>query len=148
MSNTNFSDAYKDLNSGQLTNSQITVLQAYLGAFEAKDALAIQRLIGDRALIEMPLLKPNRLFGASEIFTGHQNAFRSMEDAEFTFPEPIAENDSTAIAIGVLTIKRKNGVQDNHEVGVVLEMRDLALHRISLYLNSRNIRRLSDETIV
>ena len=96
----------------------------------------------------MPLLKPNRLFGISEIFTGHQNVFRSIEDAEFTFPEPIAENDSAAIAIGVLTIKRKNGVQDNHEVGVVAEMRDLALHRISLYLNSRNIRRLSDETIV
>ena len=148
MSNTNFSDAYKELNSGQLTNSPKTVLQAYLGAFEAKDALAIQQLIGDRALIEMPLLKPSRLFGASEIFTGHQNAFRTIEDADFTFPEPIAENDSAAIAIGVLTIKRKNGVQDNHEVGVVAEMRDLALHRISLYLNSRNIRRLSDETIV
>ena len=107
MSNTNFSDTYKELNSGQLTNSPKTVLQAYLGAFEAKDALAIQQWIGDRALIEMPRLKPNRLFGASEIFTGHQNAFRSIEDAEFTFPEPIAENDSAAIAIGVLTIKRK-----------------------------------------
>ena len=81
MSNTNFSDAYKELNSVQLINSPKTVLQAYLGAFEAKDALAIQQLIGDRALIEMPLLKPNRLFGISEIFTGHQNVFRSIEDA-------------------------------------------------------------------
>ena len=62
--------------------------------------------------------------------------------------EKMTQKEKRDSAIGVLTIKRKNGVQDNHEVGVVAEMRDLALHRISLYLNSRNIRRLSDETIV
>ncbi len=146
--NTTYSDAYQSFSPGDRHISPKRIMETYIGAFEAKDANTILNLIGDRALVELPLLKPNRLFGSLEVHRGHQAVFLSADSIHFSIDDSIVQNETAAIALGHLGITRHDGSSENHEIGVVVEKKEQLLHRISIYLNSRDIRRWADETIV
>ena len=81
----------------------------YLAAFEAMDADTIATLLGDNALLEVPLLKPNRLFGESEIRRGHEAAFGRMTSAKFEETHPVEEKEGNAICFGDLVLEFKSG---------------------------------------
>ena len=123
-------------------------IMIYLAAFEAMDADTITTLLGDNALLEVPLLKPNRLFGESEIRRGHEAAFGRMKSAKFEETHPVEEKEGNAICFGDLVLEFKNGERQRHQTGIVAEVTRNGLKRISIYFNSRNIRRWADETIV
>ncbi len=119
----------------------------YIGAFEAMDADIISEL-SSHALVEIPLLKPNRLFGKSEILRGHTAIFASLEKASFLITGELAETQHAAICFSDTQISRNSGEAEHYVMALVAETKNEQLHRISLYFNSRNVRRWSDETIV
>ncbi len=123
-------------------------LLAYIGAFSARDPDFISRLFDTNSLAEIPLLKPNRLFGIQEIESGHRAAFDNMTVAEFASSQPLVENASTAIWVGELTVQRVDGISNRHQLAIVAETHDTRLRRLSLYFDARNIRRWADHTIV
>jgi len=141
-------DAYNAYKQSKVYNSPGAALLTYIGAFESLDEKCIATLTGDGVLIEVPLLKPNRFFGYSEIERGHKAAFNSIENTSFCIDDEVAENDDAAIFLGRVKVTRINGNVDLHDVGIVAQLTDDKLSRISLYFNSRNIRRWSDESIL
>lgn len=125
-----------------------TTLKNYLQAFCAKDTEKIISLIDADSMIEIPLLKPNRLFGKSEIERGHSATFEAMQSIEFEATSATAKNENAAICFGQLTTIRNDQSIEKHDIGVVIETSLQQVKRISLYFNSRNIRRWSDQTIL
>ena len=123
------------------------VLAAYVAAFEARDADAIVALSAPHALIEIPMLKPNRLVGTHEIAKGQAAAFETLERIAFTL-RPAAEKGDHAIAEGALHVRRSCGAEQTHTVGLVAEIHDGVLQRLSLYCDARDIRPWSDKTIL
>lgn len=122
-------------------------LLAYVDAFSARNADLVSDLVGEESLVELPLLKPNRLFGKHEIRAGHAAAFQAIAAAKFELSDP-AEKGPFAIAEGKLTARRANGVIDEHPLGLVVEARDGWLRRITLYIDARRYRLWSDKTIL
>ena len=141
-------DAYNEFKKFNIINSVRFAILTYIGAFESQDAKCIASLTGDNALVEVPLLKPNRLFGSSEIERGHTATFDSIKDANFSIDNEVAENSEAAICLAKVRIIRKSGEVDQHDMGVVAQLTNNKLSRISLYFDSRNIRRWSDESIL
>ncbi len=141
-------DTYNEYKQTNVCSSVRSALLTYIGAFESGDAKCIATLTEDGVLVEVPLLKPNRLFGSSEIERGHKATFNSIKDATFFIDGEVADNDEAAICLGNITITRLSGEVDQHDIGVVAQLTNNKLSRISLYLNSRNIRRWSDESIL
>lgn len=127
--------------------SPVSALQSYVDAFSARDAEAVINLFGDGSLAEIPLLKPNRLFGKSEIRNGHAAVFETVARADFELSEPVKQ-DSFAIAEGKLTVQRVGGERNEHPVAVVAELGDARLHRLTLYFNARHFRLWSDKTVL
>ena len=123
-------------------------LRAYIGAFTARDADFMALLFKGGSLAEIPLLKPNRLFGTNEIQRGHHHAFKVIEAAVFSESQPLAEAMDAAIWVGTLVIRRVDHTTDEHELGIVAEVKNAALSRLSLHFNARNIRRWCDCTIL
>lgn len=123
-------------------------LQSYLDAFAARDAAAAASLFEPAALAEIPMLKPNRLVGASEIRRGHEAAFRTIAEVGVETETDIAEQDGCAIWAGALTIRRADGARHRHQSAIVVEAGAGRLRRLSLYLNARNIRRWADHAIL
>ena len=136
-----FLDAYQLFRNTGSCQSIGQALMVYIAAFEARDADTIVSLLGDDALVEIPLLRPARLFGRSEIWRGHDQAFATMDRIELSLSHPIAEKDGSSICCGELLVRRSGGLEHCHETGIVAEMADDGLKRISLYFDSRNIRR-------
>jgi len=122
-------------------------LLAYAGAFAAKDLDFIEDAVHANALIELPMLKPNRLSGIAEISAGHAEAFRNLAGASFSLGKPV-EKHNVAIAEGVLTIDRSNGKQEVHPLGIVAATEHGKIQRVTLYFDARHFRRWSDKTIV
>ncbi|MFT7531781.1 MAG: ketosteroid isomerase-like protein [Gammaproteobacteria bacterium] len=140
--------AYKKYKQFSVCDSARATLLTYVGAFESRDANCIASLTGDGVLVELPLIKPNRLFGKSEIERGHLATFESITDAAFSIDGEVAENHEAAICIGKIRISRMGGDIEQHDMGVVAQLTNDKLSRISLYFNSRNIRRWSDKSIL
>ncbi|MFT5133457.1 MAG: ketosteroid isomerase-like protein [Gammaproteobacteria bacterium] len=140
--------AYKEYKQFNVCYSARAALLTYVGAFESRDANCIASLTGDGVLVELPLIKPNRLFGKSEIERGHIATFRSITNATFSIDGEVAENDGAAICIGKIRITRVGSDIEQHDMGVVTQLTKDKLSRISLYFNSRNVRCWSDESIL
>ena len=140
--------AYADFQQSHTCSSARSALLTYMGALEARDAECISALTADDVLIEHPLLKPNRLFGSREIAQGHQAAFRSIEEITFSISGEVVEKDEAAIGMGSITYSRLGENEIQRDVGVVVQLSGTRLRRISVYLDSRNLRRWSDESIL
>ncbi|WP_181183241.1 nuclear transport factor 2 family protein [Mesorhizobium sp. B3-1-7] len=121
-------------------------LQAYVRAFARKDIGAIMELFSNGGLVEIPMLKPNRLFGQTELRRGHEAIFEAVSSSRFELSEP-AVNDIVAIASGRLKTER-GGVQHVHPVAIVAEVDSERLMRLSLYMDGRNQRLWSDKAIL
>lgn len=129
------------------SRSPAATLLSCVDAFNKRDAGAIAALADDRALLEIPMLKPNRLHGKDEISRGIEAAFKELKSVELTVTKP-AETDTVAIAEGRLMVTRNSAPDEVHQVGIVAEVHGDHLVRFSLYLNARSRRLWSDETIL
>ena len=83
-------DAYNQFKNLNAVHSVSFAILTYIGAFESRDTQCITTLVGDNALVEVPLLKPNRLFGSSEVERGHTAAFNSIKDFVFSIDGDVA----------------------------------------------------------
>lgn len=128
-------------------HSPAEALLSYVGAFESKDAGFIERTTASGALIEIPMLKPNRLVGQAEIRAGHEQSFATIKTAAFEISPPAA-NDRISIAVGTLSIERVNGQRDTHPLSIVAETDSGNLRRLSLYFDARYYRLWSDKAIL
>lgn len=122
------------------------MLQEYLSALASKNIEAIEHLTGNRSLLEIPLLKPNRLLGNAEIVKAHREIFSNLESVDIDLSSSQA-SDSHAIGTGELRFTRCGGGSEILPAGIVAEADATNLLRISLYCDTRNIRRWSDKTI-
>jgi hypothetical protein len=127
--------------------SATDLLQIYLQTISSGDANAIGTLFEDRALVEIPFLKPNRLVGQVEINKGHSQIFETLDSVDFK-PLNIESNATQAIAEGSLEFKRDGGDLLQLEAGIVAEAGDGKLQRLSIYCDARNIRQWSDKSIL
>jgi hypothetical protein len=125
----------------------LRVLDAYVSAVEARDPAAVTRLFDARALVEIPMLRPNRLVGAREIEKGHAATFETLQDIAFDL-KPALANATHAIAEGVLKTRRATGEEETLTVGIVAEAGEGGLTRLSLHCDARNLRLWSDRTIL
>lgn len=123
------------------------ILQDYLTAISAGDIAVIEQLSNDHCLIEIPFLKPNRLFGKTEILKAHREIFANIGRIKFNLAD-IAMNASHAIAEGQLEFLGQSGETSEHQVGIVAETDGDTLQRLSLYADARNIRPWSDKSIL
>ena len=127
--------------------SVTTMLQKYLTALESKDITTIDKLTTEHALLEMPMLKPNRLVGRTELHMGHSAIFENLESMSFAISN-IEANQTHAIAEGQFEIIRKDTTRQTHRFSVVAESLHNELQRISFYCDARNIRPWSDKSIL
>lgn len=123
------------------------LLQNYLGALHSRNIDVIDQLFGSNTLLEIPLLKPNRLHGNVEIVKAHREIFSNLETVDFSLSDTLS-SDSHAIAEGRLQFSRFGGDSKSLAAGIVAEAADENLVRISLYCDSRNLRLWSDKTIM
>jgi len=130
-----------------MKNSAKSSLLAYCVAIKARDLESLASLFGDSVLLELPFVKPHRLFGRTEILAAHQQAFDNLEFMQMELDEIVASG-SFAIAEGELRYRWKTGEQQSRQLGAVAEMKGDELRRISLYCDARNARLWSDTTIM
>ncbi len=123
------------------------MIRAYLAALAAADADAVNALFDDHALVEIPFLKPNRLVGKTEIGAGHRAIFATLDSFEFHLAT-VDSNATHAIAEGRLRFSRDGGCGQELAAGLVAELGENGLQRLSLYSDARNIRPWSDEAIL
>jgi ketosteroid isomerase-like protein len=130
-----------------MTTSPKTGLLAYRQAINTRDFERLTSLFGESVLLELPLVKPHRLFGRSEILAAHHQAFDNLESLEIEFDD-VVSSGLVAIAEGKLRYRWKDGEQHSHQLGAVAETRDDELVRISLYCDARNVRLWCDKTVL
>ncbi|MFT5220733.1 MAG: hypothetical protein ACI9LO_003191 [Planctomycetota bacterium] len=123
------------------------LLLSYLTAFESSDITAIDQLFEANALIEVPMLKPNRLVGKPEIHQGHSDMFASLESIKFEVKRCLAD-DKQAIAEASATVVRRDTDSYSLQLGIVAIKGQQELQRLSLYCDARNLRLWSDRTIL
>jgi len=126
--------------------SSSEALLAYAGAFAEKDLDFIRGAISEETLLELPMVKPCRLLGVSEIVSAHTEAFKTISNATFELHSPI-EKGSLAIAEGALKVSRA-GKEETHPLGIVAETNNGKLKRVTLYFDARHHRLWSDKTIL
>lgn len=128
-------------------NGPSEALLAYAGAFAAQDLDFIDDSVTKSSLVEIPMLVPNRLHGHAEIKAGHAQSFNSITSASFELSEPLEAN-GVAIAEGILKVERQNAKSETHSLGIVTEVEDGKIRRLSLYFDARHLRPWSDKTIL
>lgn len=119
------------------------LLREYLAALEGKDADAIRA----PRLLENPFLKPNRLVGDAEIDEAHRGIFAALDSIRFELGEVIAD-DTNAIAEARLELARRGQEPESFEIAVAAEADAGGLRRVSIYADTRNVRRWVDGTIL
>lgn len=122
------------------------LLQSYAQALSRLDAQALDDLIADHSLLEIPFLKPRRLVGRSEIAAAHREIVDNLEAVDCSLEHSLA-GEGHAIAEGRLEVTRRGDIPRSLEFGMVVECDGSGLRRLSLYCNTRNLRRWSDKTI-
>ncbi len=120
-----------------------TLLREYLTALEGRNAVAIRA----PRLLEIPFLKPNRLVGKAEIERAYRRIFASLDSIRFELVEVIAD-DRHAIAECRLEVARRGQEAEHYDIAVTAEADDNGLRRVSIYADTRNVRRWADETIL
>ena len=118
------------------------LLRAYLASIENKD---IDSIRGPQ-LVENPFLKPPRLVGDKEIELAHRQIFASLTSIKFEL-DTVMSCDTHAIAEGRLEVTRFEKNSEYYQIGVTAEADENGLQRISIYADTRNIRRWLDQTI-
>ena len=119
------------------------LLREYLTALEDKDGDAIRA----PRMLENPFLKPNRLVGDAEIEQAHRRIFAALGSIRFELGEIIAD-DQHAIAEGSLVFARRGQDPEHYEIAVAAEADASGLQRLSIYADTRNVRRWVDGTIL
>jgi len=122
------------------------LLEDYANALSRLDRQALDGLVGDHMLLEIPFLKPGRLLGRTEIAAAHREIADNLEAIDCRIDHNLA-GDGHAIAGGRLEVTRRGDIPRSLEFGMVVECDDSGLRRLSLYCDSRNLRRWSDKTI-
>ena len=130
-------------------------LDAYLNAFAERDVERLGALFEPTALVEFPMLKPDRLVGADEIARGHHAVFESLSAARFETEQSTVADAEAAMWLGKIVVR--HGVDQGGRQASDEECHDLALaafapagklRRLTWYMNGRNIRRWSDKRIL
>lgn len=128
-------------------NTADHLLKEYLSALASKNIDIIERICDRHSLLEIPLVKPNRLIGNAEIIKAHVEIFANLESIEFSLFD-IETSDSHAIGEGQLRFSRAGGDSGLLPAGIVAEADAENLIRISIYCDARNRRPWSDKTIM
>jgi len=123
------------------------LLEDYLAALAGQDIDAIDSLCAACCLVEIPFLEPRRLVGSREIGKAHREIFASLERIEIALTD-IAADDGHAIGEGRLRVLRRDGDSYDLQIAVAAETGSGDYRRISLYCDTRNIRRWSDRRIL
>jgi ketosteroid isomerase-like protein len=118
----------------------------YASAFSNKDSARIAGLLAERALVEIPMLQPNRLFGPIETRRGHDAIFSSLDTVAMDLGKPETKGN-IAIACGTLRIERNKSI-DESPVALVAETCESGLARVSFYMEARNKRLWVDQAIL
>lgn len=122
-------------------------LRDYFAALQAADAEALNRLIGASTILENPFMNPRRLVGKNEIARAHGAIFEHVEALEFT-PELLLGDDTNALTTGRLAFTRRGDSPREFAFGAAAECDAGGLRRLSLYCDTRNLRRWTDEAIL
>lgn len=122
-------------------------LQAYFAALQRADTASLKRLVGPHTLLENPFLNPPRLFGDDEIARAHRALLERLEAIEFR-AERLLGDARHAIASGRLSVTPRGEPAREFAVGVVVDCAGDSLRRLSLYCDTRGVRRWSDEAIL
>lgn len=122
------------------------LLQDYAKALSRLDRQALDGLVGDDTLLEIPFLKPGRLIGRTEIAAAHREILDNLEAIDCSIVHSLA-GDGHAIAEGRLDVTRRGDTTQSLEFGMVVECDDSGMRRLSLYCDTRNLRRWSDRMI-
>jgi limonene-1,2-epoxide hydrolase len=130
-----------------LSGAAGTCLREYLAALQSADAEALNRLIGRHTLLENPFLNPARLAGKDEIARAHRAIVERLESIEIDI-ELVLGDDRHAIASGRMSVTRRGDREREFAIGAVVEMDGDELLRLSLYCDTRDIRRWVDESLL
>ena len=122
-------------------------LRQYLEALETQDGETLDALIGEHTLLENPFLKPPRLFGRDEILRAHREILGQLETIVFKLDHCLGDRDR-AVATGRLEFARRGENPRSFAAGAVAECAGGGLRRLSLYCDTRNLRRWSDRAIL
>lgn len=123
------------------------ILNAYLSALHDRDLERLDALIGDSSLLENPFLNPVRLVGKREIEEAHRQIFDNLELIEIDIDRCL-DDGGRAIASGGLAFARSGESRQDFDLGLVAEINGRYLRRLSLYCDTRNIRRWCDRSIL
>lgn len=118
----------------------------YLQAFAARDARRVAGCFIGGAVLELPMMKPNRLVGLVEIETAHCLAFQTLSQATVEVNE-IVVSESGAMASGQLTVVCR-GKEESHPFALASECAAAGLSRVSWYLDARRHRPWSDKAVL
>ena len=127
--------------------SPLDGLEAAIAAMTGLDPAKLVAMCHPRALFEIPMLKPSRLYGRDEIGRGMTAAFADVRNMRFCI-ERSGVTGNVAIGSGTLSVARRSAADEQHEIGIVAEIEDAMLARLSLYLNARHRRLWSDPAIL
>ena len=122
------------------------LLQDYASALSRLDGDALDGLFGSDTLLEIPFLKPGRLVGGTEIAAAHREILANLEAVDCRIGHCLADG-RYVIAEGRLEVTRRGDRPRGLDIGMVAECGDAGLRRLSLYCNTRGLRRWSDKTI-
>ncbi len=124
-----------------------TALKTYCTAFAARDSRSIVDLFASGGLYEIPFVK-NRLVGHAEIAGGLDAMFAVVDDCNIELGN-IRATDRVAIGEGRLTASlNRNRETVDTPFGIVAEVEDDKLKRLSVYLDARPYRLWSDGPIL
>jgi ketosteroid isomerase-like protein len=122
-------------------------VRAYCAAFERKERDAIVALFAPGGLFEFPLLG-QRLVGHAEIGTGLDRVFAILDSCAIELAD-VKSSRSAAIAEGRLRARlRRGGERLDQPFALVLETRDDAVSRLTVYMDSRPHRLWTDGPIL
>jgi hypothetical protein len=121
-------------------------LSDYLQAFSARDTKCVANCFAGSAVLELPMVKPNRLVGLAEIETAHNLAFQTLSKATFEINEMLTTG-THAIASGKLTVVCREK-DELHTFALACECTATGFSRVSWYLDSRGQRLWSDKAVL
>jgi SnoaL-like domain len=123
-----------------------TQLRRYLAAVANRDPARMAECFAQRAVLELPAIKPSRFLGIEEIKTAHLLAFENLTEVALETDEVLATRRS-AMTAGRLTVVCR-GEQQIHAFGIAVECSESGLDRVSWYFDSRGYRSWSDKAVL
>jgi hypothetical protein len=124
----------------------VTLLRRYLGALVKRDSAQVAECFTQRAILDLPTVKPSRFMGLEEIRTAHLWAFENLKEVTVE-TDDILRAGPSAMTAGRLTVICR-GRRETHAFGISAESSDPGLDRVSWYFDSRGHRPWSDKTVL